>query len=452
VLTVALAGKAGSWENYFLEPLAALCLGAGLALGRLRSSPAAVRALAPLLVLLQGALMWHTPAEAAALLRTDAAANQAMQPVVAATPGLVLAEDAGLLVQTGKPVPIYDFQLTQLALAGRWDQDWEVSRLREGAFSMVVFEYDTRLNVEQYGRYTREFVSALDYGYRLAEGVGKYRVYRPAPLDRERPIPWEGGLALVGHTLPPAVATPGEALSIDIVWQATQPIPRPYTSFLHLLDQNEQGFAGDDHEAWNGLYPTTRWVEGEMVRMRYTLTLPADLSGGLYTLHAGWYDDALVRLRTEAGASTVPLAIVQVPGPGLEPGDPPVTPMNVPFASGIHLEGYRLIREPDALRLSLMWSTDRFLTTDYTVFVHLRNALGQTVAQGDSVPGGGAWPTTLWPPEVRIPDAHAVSLHADASGAGEYELVIGLYDPVTGDRLALLQGGDAVSLGTVRVP
>jgi hypothetical protein len=455
VLTVALAGKAGSWENYFLEPLAVLCLGAGLALGRLRSARVTVRALAPLLVLLQGALMWHTPTEAAGLLRTNAASNQAMQPVVASTPGLVLSEDAGLLVQAGKPVPTYDFQLTQLALAGRWDQGWEIQRLREGAFSMVIFEYDTRLNVEQYGRYTRDFVSALDYGYRLTERVDKYRVYRPAPLDRERPVGLEGGLALVGHTVPPAVAAPGETLAMDIVWQATEPIPRAYTSFLHLLDESGQGFVGDDHEAWNGLYPTTRWAEGEMVRMSYTLTLPADLPRGLYTLHTGWYDDGLVRLRTETGASTVPLAIVQVPGPGQEPGDPPVTQVNAQFASGIHLEGHRLVQEPGTLRLSLIWWTDRFLATDYTVFVHLRNGQGQTVAQGDSAPGGGAWPTTLWPPEVRIPDAHAVSLLAGASGAGlpagEYELVIGLYDPATGDRLPLLQGGDALFLGTVRV-
>ncbi len=206
LLVVVLAGKAGSWENYFLEPLAALCLAAGLALPRLQRWPAG-RA-APIFLLIQVVLMWHTPAQAAEQMRADAASNQALIPRVAAAPGPILSEDAGLLVQASKPVSYYDFQLSQLALAGRWDQAWEVQNLRAGAFPLVIFEGDSRIDVDRYGRYTRTFMSALDYGYRLSERVGKYTLYRPAPLARERQASFVGGPRLVGHTLPPSRCSP----------------------------------------------------------------------------------------------------------------------------------------------------------------------------------------------------------------------------------------------------
>lgn len=453
LLAIGLAAKVGSWENYFLEPLAALCLAAGLGLARLVALPAgkAARWLAPALVLAQVIMMWHTPAKAAHLMRADAVANEAIRPLVAAAPGLVLSEDVGLLVQAGKPVPYYDFQLSQMALAGRWDQSWEVDNLRQGAFSMAIFEGDSRLEVEKYGRYTRAFMSALDYGYRRAERVGKYLVYRPAPLDRDRDVHLTGGLALAGHTLPPVESDPGATISLDLVWQATRPMTESYTSFLHLVDAAGQGYAGDDRQAWDGLYPTTRWAEGEMVRMAYSLTLPADLPPGLYTLRAGWYGPSLARLRTASGADNTPLAVVRVPAAQTQ--SPPLTPLDADLTGGVSLKGYYLDQRPGDVRVTLDWRLrpDRFLDTDYTVFLHLRNAAGETVAWGDGPPVDGQWPTSLWPPDVTVQDTHTLALPADLP-AGTYYLVTGLYDGVTGIRLPLEGGGEEIPLAEIAVP
>jgi hypothetical protein len=456
LLTVGLAGKVGSWENYFLELLAALCLGAGLGVASLLSlADRAGKALAvgrwvvPLLVLSQVVLMWHTPAKAAGVMRADAAANQVLQPQVAAASGLVLSEDMGLLVQAGKPVPYYDFQLSQLALAGRWDQSWEVGNLQRSAFSLVILETDTRLDVEKYGRYTRAFVSALDYGYRLAERVGKYHVYRPAPLGRDRRVSMSGGLALVGYTLPPAEIQPGQVITLEVVWQATRPMTETYTSFLHLVDAAGRRTTGDDRQAWDGLYPTSRWAGGEMVRMAYSLTLPADLPPGLYTLHAGWYDPALNRLHTETGTGSVPLAVVRAPLPHPQPAG--MTPLGATYAEGVRLTGYRLAREAEKLQVALEWQTDHFLDADYTVFLHLQNAAGEMVAQGDGPPVNGQWPTSLWSPGVAVQDTHTIAL-PPGSAPGTYRLVVGLYDLVTGRRLPLAAGGDAATLAEITLP
>jgi hypothetical protein len=442
-----LAGKAGSWENYFLEPLVALCLAAGLALPRLQRWPAGLAA--PVALLLQVLLMWHTPAQAAAQMRADAASYQALIPRVAAAPGLVISEDAGLLVQAGKPVPYYDFQLTQLALAGRWDQSWEVGELRQGAFPLVIFEGDSRIDADRYGRYTRAFMSALDYGYRRAEEVGKYVLYRPAPLARERQQSFVRGPSLAGHTLPPVEVQPGQALSLDVVWEASEPMTQAYTSFLHLSDASGQGHAGDDLQPWDGLYPTSQWAPGEMVRIGYTLTLPADLPAGLYTLAAGWYDDSLTRLRTEGGADQVALAVVVVPAPTAVPSLPFV--VDAEFQNGIRLARYGLVKGPHTLALTLGWETDRSVDQDLTVFVHLRDTAGHTVSQGDGPPAGGAWPTSLWPAGYLLQDAHSIPIPTDLP-AGRYVLVVGLYDPRTERRALLAAGGDEIALEAIDLP
>ncbi|HNS51145.1 MAG TPA: glycosyltransferase family 39 protein [Anaerolineae bacterium] len=447
LLAVALAGKAGSWENYFLEPLAAVCLASGLALPKLGRRPAG-RWAAPLLLLLQVALMWHTPAPAARQMLATAAANEVLSPVVASAPGQVLSEDAGLLVQAGKPVPYYDFQLSQLARAGRWDQAWEVESLRAGAFSLVIFEGDSRIEADKYGRYTRAFMSALDYGYRLSGRAGKYTLYRPAPLARERQASFVGGPRLVGHTLPPVEVQPGQLLSLDVVWEAEEPMPQAYTSFLHLLDKAGQRQAGDDRQPWEGLYPTTLWAAGEMVRMSYTLTLPVDLPAGLYTLSAGWYDRSVTRLRTEEGADLAPLAVVVVPS---SPGPSLPADVGASFDNAIRLAQFQLVRVPGGLTLTLGWEADRLLDEDLTVFVHLRDALGATVSQGDGPPLGGAWPTSLWPTGYLIEDPHSVPIPAGLE-AGQYTLAVGLYDPRTQRRVPLLSGGDELMLQRVDLP
>lgn len=221
-----------------------------------------------------------------------------------------------------------------------------------------------------------------------------------------------------------------------------------YTSFLHLLDAAGQGRAGDDRQPWNGLYPTSRWAPGEMVRMSYTLTLPADLPAGLYALSVGWYDESVSRLRTPEGADQVPLAMVGT----LTPVSAPLpSEVGASFANGIRLARYELVRGTDGLVLTLGWETGQPVGEDLTVFVHLRDAAGGTVSQGDGPPCGGAWPTGLWPTGYPIEDGHSIPLPADLP-AGRYTLVVGLYDPRTERRVPLTAGGDEVSLETIALP
>jgi hypothetical protein len=71
---------------------------------------------------------------------------------------------------------------------------------------------------------------------------------------------------------------------------------------------------------------------------------------------------------------------------------------------------------------------------DYTTFVHLTNSAGELVAQQDQPPLKGAYPTSLWDPGEIIADELALPLPAELP-PGRYELLVGLYDPLSGQRL-----------------
>ncbi len=463
LLGVLLAGKAGAWENYFFEALAALSLGAGLGLARLCAGPGAAtnegkrgqgRWLAPLLVLAQVILMWHTPRVANRYMALTRASYEAMAPIMAATPDPLFAEDMGLLVTFGKVLDYHAFEYSQLAAAGRWDQSWELGELRSRRRTLVILDRGTRLDPDRYRRFTRAFLSELDRNYRHARSVGKFELYAPDPLQYERHAAFGDDLALIGWSLhaPPDVQ-PGDAISLTVVWQAQRAMESDYTAFAHLVDENGRGRAGDDRRPHDGLYPTSKWAAGEMVRDIFHLTVPADTPPGLYDIRSGWYDPADGRRLPVGGGDSLRLAVLPVAWPTAPTAG--LTPLEAAFrAAGatITLRGYKASVRPGAVNVTLRWATDGYPDADYTVFLHLVPADDgeQVVAQGDAPPLDGRWPTSLWRPGAELDDTHTIPLPADLP-PGVYRLLVGLYDPVTGARLPLLGGGDALPLTTVQI-
>lgn len=82
----------------------------------------------------------------------------------------------------------------------------------------------------------------------------------------------------------------------------------------------------------------------------------------------------------------------------------------------------------DALTLSLFWQTAASLDTRYKVFVHLyTDATAPPLAQHDSEPGSGEFPTVDWQPDDMVIDRHGLLLPPDLP-AGTYTLAVGLYD------------------------
>ncbi len=131
--------------------------------------------------------------------------------------------------------------------------------------------------------------------------------------------------------------------------------------------------------------------------------------------------------------------------------DWPLQTSDALFGDQIRLLSYALssqeITSGDVLQLQLNWQAERQPDADYTVFVQLLDERDQVVAQRDAPPGDR--PTSEWQPGEEIIDKHGV-LVPHGTAPGDYRLILGMYNPATGERLPVGEQ-DYIDLGVVRV-
>lgn len=107
----------------------------------------------------------------------------------------------------------------------------------------------------------------------------------------------------------------------------------------------------------------------------------------------------------------------------------------------------------DKAFVSLYWRpTDEAPPSkDYSVFLHLVDGEGNLIAGWDGEPLMGAYHTRYWRPGETLLDWWEVPIPADIP-AGPVELRIGLYDPLSGERLPVVvdgqPAGDALTIST----
>ncbi len=134
------------------------------------------------------------------------------------------------------------------------------------------------------------------------------------------------------------------------------------------------------------------------------------------------------------------------------------TPVTAQFGDHIRLLGYTMsdakINPGDILQLSLFWQTDVSLDQRYKVFLHLVDSQGQIVTQRDSEPGGGLALTSTWSPNETMVDNHGLLIPPQLP-AGQYELLLGLYDLTDPAARLFVQTAagtaDTMSIGKITV-
>ena len=109
------------------------------------------------------------------------------------------------------------------------------------------------------------------------------------------------------------------------------------------------------------------------------------------------------------------------------------------YGDVIRLLGYRWWTTGADLHLTLLWEALEKPTADYKVFVHLLNADGDLIRQYDAMPCDWKCPTGQWQAGERITDQATLSLWG--LPAGEYRLAVGIYHPVTLERLPVYEPG-----------
>jgi hypothetical protein len=221
----------------------------------------------------------------------------------------------------------------------------------------------------------------------------------------------------------------------------------PLVISLKLLDK-DFAIGGERIATLGDRYPNVLWVPTEIVEETYPVQIKPDAPPGLYQLELslirqdGQLPDGFEYLPLTDGETVVGQNLYPLTVRILDPAhqSPPPTPLGAQLGKAIELVGYDLISQSKItnsklpIELALYWQSTANIPADYTVFTQLIGPDGQVWAQWDNPPQAGRYPTTAWTEQDRVVDHYSLTLRQGAP-PGQYRLLVGMYDPTTGQRL-----------------
>jgi hypothetical protein len=256
------------------------------------------------------------------------------------------------------------------------------------------------------------------------------------------------------------------SLPVTIRWQARRWMADPLVVSLKLLDKDFM-IGGERVATLGDRYPNVLWAPTEIVEETYPLRLRPDAPPGLYRLELSLIhqDEAL-----PDSFEYLPLSDgLTLFGANLYPGvvrllDPahdqvPPQPFEAQLGESIDLIGHDTQStfvladgqlQAASVFLALYWQSGGPIDTDYTVFTQLLGPDGQIWAQWDNPPQAGRYPTSAWAAQDRVIDRYRLELRPGAP-PGEYRLLVGMYDPATGDRLPVTINGQPQPSGAIEL-
>lgn len=228
------------------------------------------------------------------------------------------------------------------------------------------------------------------------------------------------GIRLLGDDGLPNTARPGDVLPLTLYWYKEKTAESIPSFTMRALLRS----GGTEVELWQGQpvddrYPSAEWLPGEILADRVRWRVSVDTPPGDYTL-------ILVTGQQEVSLGSVTVADT----PRLL--DPPLVavPTDANFGGELALYGYTLSQIDGEYVLELVWRAEREMEKNYKVFVHLVDQSGTILAQRDLMPLNDTYPTTLWLSGEYVIDTYRLPILP-----GSAALRIGLYDPVTAERL-----------------
>ena len=284
--------------------------------------------------------------------------------------------------------------------------------------------------------------------------------YALPPTIAEADIPVEAsrlhsklgnGLELVAAEVEREEIGPEGWLWMTLYWRA-DPAPEGAAEgdspeyVLELLGRDDALAGKVQSYHGGGLYPAALWTPGEVVvdevavRLFPDTQLPAmlrpnvKLAGEVASVDVGFVKAAL-----DSWPEMTDTVLAQMGGIELVSAD------LVPATA----------HPGEEVAVALRWQVKEAPGRDLTTFVHLGDPAEPPLAQGDSPPLGGDYPTRLWAAGEVIDDAYTLAIPQDLP-PGRYPVHIGLYDPETGERLPLIventrQPNDAFFLGWLSI-
>ena len=287
-----------------------------------------------------------------------------------------------------------------------------------------------------------DFESGQNYG--VVQNIGRLTLtppqdmLQPAGLKSVElfPAPVNDSLTLLGHDYVDVILPPGAEIRGKIFWQAARKLPKDYDIEFSFINKDGDKFI-ISQQSLSPTYPTTHWRSAEIMGAAYSFRIPAFAPPDTYPIMVTVVDPDSGE---SVGKSVSPANItVEAQERNYElPED--VTPVSAVLNDDIELVGYKLdsdtVEYRGAIGLTLYWRSLDFADSNYTVFVHAAGPDQVIRGQWDSQPVRGDAPTSGWIPGEIIKDAYQIPMEKKAP-AWKYDIFVGMYDPLTGERLSI---------------
>jgi hypothetical protein len=296
----------------------------------------------------------------------------------------------------------------------------------------------------------------LEVKFRAEPDGALWRIEGPAVTDapgQTVAVSYADTVRLLGYDADPGLVGADDALTISLHWQPLRQMGADYTTFVHVLNADGVVIGQSDHKPGGDFYPTSLWRPGELLKDTHQIAIGPEPGRPPYTLEVGLYrpGDTLEHLGQPQRVGQLGHAR---PADALPADD--AREDRIVFGDVLTLLSHEMTLDGDLARVRLYWQAVGAPARDYTVFVHLVDEADQIVAQIDRPPLDGEMPTSTWPAGYVAADEMTLALPEELT-AGDYRLLVGLYDATTSQRLTAMTEdgvplGDAVPLDTLEWP
>ena len=253
----------------------------------------------------------------------------------------------------------------------------------------------------------------------------------------------DGALDLVEGQSDTATLAPGDEVTLRLNWRLNAPLPRNYSVFVHLVDENEVIVAQRDMYPGQGNMATSEQPAGYQWSDHYTLRVsPLELGPKPLHWRVGLYDAQTgARLTLRNGEDFVEFGALSLSGRSTTPAGPPL----LRYSNGAALAGYavepRTLSAGQPLTVTLNWA-QMPTQSDYAFSLQVLDEAANKIGSHDG-------------PFVAGQAAYPIAINADAP-PGVYRLLLVVYR--TGDfgRVGAYDGrdqfaGDQIPLTRLRL-
>jgi hypothetical protein len=257
----------------------------------------------------------------------------------------------------------------------------------------------------------------------------RYAIYHTlADTSEDAPFVFDGDVALVGWYGDDELLAEGGRVDIGLEWQPLRRLGHDYVTYVQIQNQDQTRLAGVDQRSLRWVYPTFNWSPDEDVVDHYALDVPA-LDVGAYRLIVGMYpnfgeDVAITRYGEDIGTQATVAWLKVAPDENVTLPDALIEDTPI-FGDAIVLQAIVLSPVPaetnadsnaDTYDVQLYWQTHVHRPDfDATIFVHALDAEGNIIAQDDTRPKGGQYPTFIWDDGEVVQTQHRLTLPLDST-------------------------------------